>query len=352
MTAAAPPPPKTSSSSTASPAPPVAGPRFSLRGPEFDPDDYRMSVGDHLEELRSRLLRAVVGVVVAFMGCLLVTKQYLLPFVTRPMIAALRAADVTPQMFFTDVTDPFFVYLKISMIGAVVLAGPWVIYQGWQFVAAGLYPGERRAATRYLPFSLGLFFAGIAFVWFAVLPLTLNFFLSWSMTIPLPDPPAEAVVADAPVLTVPVVRGDPAAPGDGQVWFNALSQQLKVRLGTGPDAITRGIAFNPTNLAAPIITLPQYVTLVLVMVVVFGLSFQLPLVVMALIRTGLVEAAVLRAQRRYVYFAMVIAACAITPGDVITATIALIGPLILLYELGIWVGDRGARKARGFDVAP
>lgn len=316
---------------------------------DFDPDDYRMSIGDHLEELRSRLIKALIGVFAAFFGCLIIAKTYLLPYVAAPLIDALRDADVTPQMFFTNVTDPFFVYLRLSMIGAFVLAGPWVLWQSWQFIAAGLYVKERRAVTRFLPLSLVLFFGGIAFAWWIVLPWTLSFFLGWSMSIPLPDQPESTFVADAPALVVPIIEGDPLGAEIGQMWFNTISQQFKVQVPSGdpkrPSGFARVMAFNPTNLAAPIITLPDYVGLVLTMLVTFGLSFQLPVVVMALIRSGLVEANVMRQQRRYVYFVMVIAACIITPGDVITLTVALIGPLIFLYEAGIWLGERGMRRS-------
>lgn len=309
---------------------------------DFDPDSYRMSVGDHLEELRSRLIKAMVGVFVAFFGGLIVAKGYLLPFVAGPLIAALKEADVTPQMFFTNVTDPFFVYLRLSMIAAFVVAGPWVLWQAWQFVAAGLYRHERKAVTRYLPLSLLLFFGGIAFAWYAVLPWTLTFFLSWSMTIPMPDPPPTQLVPEVQGTSIAVIDGDPLKIGDGQIWFNRLSQQLKIHLN-GEDRV---LAFNPTNLAAPIITLPQYVNLVMLMLVMFGVSFQIPIVVMALIRTGLVQPNTLREQRRYVYFVLVVAACIITPGDVIIMTLSLIGPLILLYEAGIWLGERGARASQ------
>lgn len=320
------------------------------RGEDFDPDTFRMSVGDHLEELRWRLFKALIGVFVAFFGGLIVAKSYLLPYIARPLIDALKAADVTPQMFFTNVTDPFFVYLRVSMIAAFVAAGPWVLWQGWQFIAAGLYKRERKAITRYLPLSLALFFGGIAFAWWVVLPWTLSFFLGWSMTIPLPDPPPTQFVSDAAVASVPVVQGDPASPKPGDMWFNAATQQFKFQVPVsdgsgGTKGITRVLTFNPTNLAAPIITLPQYVSLVLVMLIVFGLSFQIPIVVMALIRMDLVEPATLRQQRKYVYFVLVVAACMITPGDVIIMTVSLIGPLILLYEAGIWLGERESHRA-------
>ena len=332
---------------------PPAPARPKHRGRDFDPADYRMPVGDHLEELRSRLFKALGGAFAAFFVCLLVAKSYLLPPIVAPLIEALEANDVNPQVFFTGVADPFMVYLRISMIGAFVLAGPWVIWQVWGFVASGLYPRERRAVTRYLPFAFLLFFGGIAFVWYVILPITLSFFLGWSMTIPLPSgyadaPPVPAAVVGSPVV-VPSIPGNPESPVPLQLWFDTGAQRLK----TYHDGHVRVIPFGSENLAAPMITLPDYVSLVLVLLVVFGLSFQLPLVVYAVIRTGLVEASALRGQRKLVYFVIVFLACAITPGDVLTATLGLIGPLILLFEAGIWLGARGRPEARpgGFEVA-
>lgn len=312
-----------------------------------------MSVGDHLEELRGYLIKALIGVVVSFFGCLFIAKQYLLPYIAAPLIAALRATDVSPQLYQTGVADPFMVYLRLSMIGAFVLSGPWVIYQAWSFVAAGLYAKERKAVTRYLPVSLGLFFAGIYFVWKFILPLTLTFFLAWASSIPLPmeyDDVPNVPAADVPVVTIPSIAGNPEPAVPYQIWFDTASQRLKTFVpDRDPDepGHVRVVPFGSENLVAPIITLPDYVNLVLVLLIVFGISFQMPLAVMALIRTGIVPAEALRGQRRIVYFVMVFAACAITPGDIITATIGLIGPLILLFEVGIWLGERGSPRRHG-----
>ena len=91
------------------------------------------------------------------------------------------------------------------------------------------------------------------------------------------------------------------------------------------------------NLIATDYKLPDYINLVVGMLITFGLSFQLPLVVLALVRVGIVEHETLRTSRQYVYFAIAILACVITPGDYITGTVLLIGPLIALYELGVWL---------------
>jgi sec-independent protein translocase protein TatC len=105
----------------------------------------------------------------------------------------------------------------------------------------------------------------------------------------------------------------------------------------------RSIPFAPQSLVVPQYNLKDYINLVVMMLLMFGLAFQLPIVVAALLKVGIVEAEQLRAGRRYVYFGLLIVAAAITPGDVITATVALLLPLILLYEGGIILGS-GLKK--------
>ena len=114
--------------------------------------------------------------------------------------------------------------------------------------------------------------------------------------------------------------------------------------------LSKIISFSAQNLIATEYNLPEYIDLVVTMLLTFGLSFQLPLVVMALARIGIVEINTLRSFRKYVYFAMSILAAAITPGDVITATIALMIPLALLYELGLWLA-RATPPRRAADEA-
>jgi len=117
-----------------------------------------------------------------------------------------------------------------------------------------------------------------------------------------------------------------------------------MRLKIVINGVPRVIAINSNQLIAPEIKLSTYIDLVVGMLITFGLAFQLPLVVLALERIGIIEVAVLKSARRYVYFGMSILAAAITPGDVITATVALIFPLCALYELGIWLAKVGKKK--------
>jgi sec-independent protein translocase protein TatC len=217
-----------------------------------------------------------------------------------------------------------------------------MLYQLWLFVAAGLYPHERKYITRYLPLSIALLISGMLFVYFLVLPWTLQFFLAFSISIPLPQDHTPATTMPAtPPLVIGAVPGDPPKPVEGQIWINTLEGRLKMFV----NGTLRVLPFGPQNLTAPMLTLPDYIDMVVAMLLTFGLCFQLPLVVLALIRIGIIELDAMKKARRYVYFGMSILAAAITPGDVITATVALMVPLIFLFELGIFLAQWGHKSS-------
>lgn len=307
-----------------------------------DPDQYRMSLGDHLEELRTRLVRAIFGFVLAFVICLLFVRDYLFQFFCKPLLDVLIKYDLNPQLYSTDAGDTFTLYLRVSAIMAAVIAGPWILYQLWLFVAAGLYPNERKAVTKYIPLSIGLMLSGVAFAFFLVLPWTLQFFLAFTAEIKLPNALTPvAVEQPASIFTVPVLQGDPANPIDGQMWINSDQNRLKLFI----HGETRVMQFGPANLIAPIITIPGYISLVMIMLLLFAVAFQMPIFVMALVAVGIFDIAELKGMRRIVYFVMVIAAAVITPGDVVVATIALVGPLVGLFELGLFLAARGVKKS-------
>lgn len=315
---------------------------------EFDPDEYRMTIGEHLEELRSRLIRALLGFAVILIVCLIYGRRVETAF-CAPLMTELESHGINPQLVVDELGEGFMVYISISLISAAALASPWMLYQLWQFVAAGLYPHERKYVTRYLPLSIGLLISGMLFVYFLVLPWTIRFFIEFNGGIDVPQTTklVQEVKAAGPttlpsVSVVPSLPGDPAHPVEGQIWLDTARGALKFfYLGQ-----VRIISINSPNLLAQEYKLSNYIEMVVMMLITFGLSFQLPLVVLALERIGIVQIEALRSGRRYVYFAMVVVAAVITPGDVVTATIALMFPLIGLYELGIflaWFGKRGTQ---------
>lgn len=303
---------------------------------DYDPDEFRMTIGEHLEELRKRLIYGLGGFVVALIFFMIpqIGERVVMIF-CAPLVHGMRRHHLTPQLHVIGLTEGFMTYLQICVICALVLAGPWLVYQLWLFVAAGLYPNERKTLTKYVPLSLTLLLTGVLFVYFVVLPLTVDFFLTFNSSLPLPADLSQHVLVQTEPLPVrfPILQGDPAVPRDGDIWFNQPESQLKIKI---PGDL-RVLQFSSQNLIASTITLDDYIGFVLMFMLVFAVSFQLPLVLMALVRVGLVEIDFLKKQRRIVYFVMTIVAAVIAPGDVVTTMVALLIPMFLLYEFGIWL---------------
>ena len=126
---------------------------------------------DHLIELRSRLLRAVAGLMLLFV-VLLPFANRLYALLAQPLLAKLPKGG---QLIAVEVASPFFAPLKLTFFVAVVVAMPWLLYQLWAFVAPGLYKRERKLALPLLVSALGLFYTGCAFAYFIVLPAVFTF---------------------------------------------------------------------------------------------------------------------------------------------------------------------------------
>ena len=138
---------------------------------DADTDDGASSLIEHLVELRSRLLRAIVGLAIALFA--------LLPFANRlygwfaqPLLDKLPKGA---QLIAVEVASPFFAPLKLALFAAVLVTMPWLLYQAWAFVAPGLYKREKRLALPLLVSAVGLFYAGCAFAFFLVLPAVFGF---------------------------------------------------------------------------------------------------------------------------------------------------------------------------------
>lgn len=303
------------------------------RAEKFDPDSYRMSVGQHLEELRTRLLLALGGFVVAAVVFLIPSiSVHIGRIFLSPLIWALRHAHQSPQLYYTELAESFMVYIRIALICAAAISSPWIVYQLWQFVASGLYPRERKYITRYVPLSIVLLVAGMLFLYFLVLPLMMTFFLEFNFgTGDLIGPARiDPAAATQPAHVVPSYNGDPQTPVEHQMWFDTSQFRLKLFI----DGQIGVIPFVNSGLATPLITLKTYIDLVMQMLLSFGLAFQMPLVVMALVRIGIVSIEQMRKARGVVYFLITVVSAMIVP-DVVTGMLALMAPLFLLFELGL-----------------
>ena len=308
-----------------------------------DPEDFRMSIGEHLDELRNRLFLGAAGFLIAFIVCFIFGERLTRWFI-HPFIEACRRNKINPQMYTREVAESFMTYIKIIMIIAATAASPWMLYQIWQFIAAGLYPKERKYITKYLPLSIGLLVAGMAFLYYYVLPLMLQFFLAFTLgeSFTFPDIYPLTTASTQPAMVIPVVNHDPKDPEPGSMWIEAQTGLMKVCPSKGT---IRVLPFGSDALVTPQITLADYIDMVVGLLLSFGLAFQMPLVVLVLNKIGIMSIEALKKWRRVVYFAMSILAACIVP-DVVTGMIALLIPLILLYELGILLAQWSAKKAQ------
>jgi sec-independent protein translocase protein TatC len=291
----------------------------------------RMPIGDHIEELRVRLIRALLGFALG-MGIGLALGEPLVQFIAAPVVqelqlyfersdarllqglregdprwlkaneprvlhATLQTANGSEPVRLTirplewllqlapaerivsrrntlktlSATESFLVYLKVSAYCGIVMASPWIFYQLWAFVAAGLYPQEKRMVNVYLPLSVGLFLAGVALCEFAVLPLALRYLLGFN---------------------------------------EALDVEPELRLS-------------------------EWLGFATLMPLVFGAAFQLPVIMLAVHRIGVVDVAFYRRHRRVAMFAMACLAALLAAAPDLFNIMALAVPLWVLYELGI-----------------
>jgi sec-independent protein translocase protein TatC len=141
---------------------------------EEESADQPLPLVAHLTELRDKLLRSLLAVLVVFIG-LFAFANDIYTFVSRPLRALLPEGAT---MIATEVASPFMTPFKLTLVSAVFLAVPYVLYQVWSFIAPGMYKHEKRLAIPLLVSSIFLFYGGAAFAYFAVFPLIFAFFTS------------------------------------------------------------------------------------------------------------------------------------------------------------------------------
>ena len=273
-------------------------------------NDTTMTIGEHFGELRRRLIRALLGVGVGMAICLFYG-DHLFAVILWPL--AVATGGHPPQLHPRTMQEAFMTYLRVCLISGAVLASPYSLHQMWQFIAAGLYERERRTVRRYVLPSIVLFIVGVAFYFVVVAPIVMRFFLNFAQT------------------------SFPEAPR----WGVASSFVKHLLAGKEVAVTTRPVPGGGS--VVPLLTLTDYVSFVTTLAMVFGLSFQTPLVVMFLGRSGMVAPAAMRRSRPYVFLVILILAAFITPPDIISQ-LALAGPMYLLFELGLLFAHR--RKER------
>ena len=237
--------------------------------------DKPMPLIEHLMELRQRLLWSVGAFFIAFALCYYFSTN-IYGFLARPLANVLfEQGGGDRRMIFTALYEAFFTYLKVAFFGAIFFSFPIWATQLWLFIAPGLYRSEKRTIMPFLVASPILFLAGAALAYYFIFPLAWQFFISFE-----------------------------TPPGTGGI---------------------------PIQLEAKV---SEYLSLVMHMILAFGIAFQMPVVLVLLCKIGVLNVETLRKGRRYAVVIMFIVAAIITPPDVISQ-VGLAIPLILLYEISI-----------------
>jgi len=237
----------------------------------------------HLIELRDRIIRAGAAVIVVFLG-LVYWAPDIFHLLARPLLQNLPKDG---RMIVTDITGSFFVPMKVTMMVALVIALPVVLYQLWAFIAPGLYQHEKRLVVPLVSSSYLLFLCGMSFAYFLVFP------------------------------TIFRVMAHYNAP-------------LGAQMSTDID---------------------KYLSFALTTFLAFGMTFEVPIVVVLLVRMGVLTIAKLRQIRPYVVVGAFVVAAVVTPPDVFSQLILAV-PLILLYEVGIIAAWLLVRQDKNKVVVP
>jgi sec-independent protein translocase protein TatC len=244
-----------------------------------------MSFFDHLEELRWRIVKALIGVVAGMILCWVFIDFIMDEIFLRPITiinANLQPGQQTIRLQNLKPFGQLFLYMQVAIIGGVLLSLPNILYQVWAFIAPGLMPKERRYIRSIVAFSSICFLGGVAFAYFLMLPAALNFFA-----------------------------------------------------GFGSTTIENNIAVN------------EYMSFVVSMLLAAGVVFELPMVSWFLSKLGILTPAFMRKYRRHSIVLIFVLSAFLTPGTDPVSQVLLAVPLMILYELSIWVSVwawRGKQK--------
>lgn len=242
--------------------------------PAPPPNEEPMTLLDHLNELRHRLTRVVIMVMLGFIACYGISEP-IYGWLSEPLKAALPAGS---KLIYTSPQGAFFVYLKVALVASIFLTSPFSFYQIWSFIAPGLYKEERQAVMPLAFFSAFFFLAGASFCYYLVFPIAFQFFMGFA-----------------------------------------------------------------TDVIVPMISVEEYLSFALKLLIAFGLVFEMPLFAYFLAKLGLLTPEMMRRQRKYAILAIFIIAAILTPPDVFSQCL-MAAPMLILYEVSIYVAASARKK--------
>lgn len=259
-----------------------------------DIEDSSAPLIEHLAELRTRLIRSVIAFLVGMIICFTVATP-VFNFLTDPLCKVLSERGQDCDLIFISPQEGFFVAIKVSLLGGLILSFPVIAHQMWRFVAPGLYKNEKGAFLPFLVASPVMFLLGASFAFYIVTPLAYDFFLGFQQF----GAEGEAV------------PGDPATTPGLSVVFQGSAQ--------------------------------EYLNLTIKFIVAFGMCFQLPVLLTLMGKAGLVSSEGLGNVRKYAVVAILVLAALVTPPDVITQVILFV-VVYGLYEVSIFLVRRVETK--------
>jgi sec-independent protein translocase protein TatC len=236
--------------------------------------DKQGSFVSHLSELRTRLVRSFLFLLIVFIACYIFSAE-IYGFLVKPYSNAVIESNLDRRLIFTALHEAFLTYLKVAFFASFFITSPIFLSQIWKFVAPGLYKNEKKALLPYLIATPLLFIVGGMLVYYLIMPLAIKFFLSFES------------------------QGD----------IGSIPIQLEAKVN-------------------------EYLSLIMRLIFAFGISFQLPVVLSLLARIGVIDSNYLKTRRKYVVVIIFAVAAILTPPDPITQ-IGLALPLLFLYELSI-----------------
>jgi sec-independent protein translocase protein TatC len=327
-----------------------------------NPDDVRMTLGEHLEELRSRLIRALVGL---FVGAVVAYSfiGYIQAFLIWPVFTIYKKHGFDAKVSTLGPSEGFMTDFKVAIIVGLIVSAPYSIMQIWGFIAAGLYPHERKWVRGFAPVSIILFFAGALFLIVVVNPLLLDFLLTYRTELPdvtaiMPtnlvkssEPPLLPVGAGAATPasqpgtgTLLVFDNDPPSVQEGVPWVNRAEREIRIRFAGKTYAFAHLREAGVGNRIEPDIRFAEIVPFTLELAAAFGIGFQVPVVVAFIATLGIMTAAQMAQFRRHVIFVMAIGAAVITPSPDPFSMMMLLGPMVGLFEAGLFAARTIERK--------
>ena len=233
------------------------------------------SLISHLVELRQRLINSLLFLFVLFIICYYYS-DYIYGFLVDPYAKAVEGDNIERRLIFTALQETFLTYVKVAFFTAFFFTSPIILIQIWKFIAPGLYEHEKTAIIPYMILTPILFLLGGMLVYYLIMPLAIDFFLSFENS--------------------------------------GASTNLPIQLEAKVN---------------------EYLSLIMKLIFAFGLSFQLPVILSLLARIGMIDSKFLRERRKYVIVIIFATAAILTPPDPITQ-IGLAIPLLILYELSIF----------------